>query len=297
LDQVVRATALGGRARILACVTTDLVNDLQRRHDTWPVATAALGRTASISGMMGVLLKNEERLTVRVKGNGPLGEIVVDADAAGHVRGYVDNPHVDLPSNSLGKLDVGGAVGEGLLYVMRDSGLRDYYTGSSELQNGEISYDFTYYFATSEQTPSAVGAGVLVNPDDTVACSGGFLLQLMPGHTESDISFLESRVKLMQSVTDVLATGISAEQLATHVVPDALILETSFIGFQCTCSRERLERVLISLGTKEMEALISDDKETELVCHFCATRYLFDKENLRGLLSSAQVPHERDGDH
>ncbi|MCL6454574.1 MAG: Hsp33 family molecular chaperone HslO [Alicyclobacillus sp.] len=283
-DVAIRALTESGTVRALTCVTTQLVNELQERHQTWPVATAALGRTASIAAMMGLLLKGEERLTVQVKGDGPIGSIVVDADAVGHVRGYVDHPHIHLPSNALGKLDVGGAVGSGLLHVMRDLGMRDVYRGSSELQTGEIADDFTYYFAVSEQTPSAVGAGVLVGTDNRVIVSGGFIVQLLPGHTEEDVRMVEERVAAVPSVTDLLVNGVDAEGLLTCLLPDARVLGVQPLSFQCLCSRERLAAVIESLGPAEIEGLIAEQGGAEAVCHFCNERYNFDADELRAML-------------
>jgi len=283
-DVALRGLSNTGSVRALTCVTTNLVNELQRRHQTWPVATAALGRTASIAGMMGLFLKGEERLTVQIKGDGPIGSIIVDADADGHVRGYVEHPHVHLPSNPLGKLDVGGAVGQGLLYVMRDLGLREIYRGSSELQSGEIAEDFTYHFAVSEQTPSTVGAGVLVNTDNSVIVSGGFIIQLLPGHTEEDIRALEEKVACIPSVTDMLVKGITAEELLFRLLPDAKILEKQQLVFRCQCSRERLEGVLKSLGPAEIQDIIQEQGAAEVICHFCNEHYQFDKWELAALL-------------
>lgn len=269
-------------------MTTKLVNEMQRRHHTWPVATAALGRTSSIAGMMGLLLKNQERLTVQIKGDGPIGAITVDADSDGHVRGYVENPFVDLPLNDLGKLDVGGGVGQGMLYVIRDQGLKDYYRGSVELQTGEIADDFTYYFAISEQTPSSVGAGVLVDTDNSVITSGGFIVQLMPGHTEESVTALEQRLASLQSVTDLLKDGISAEELLLKVVPDATVMETRDLEFQCSCSRDRLKTVLTSLGEAELRSLVEDPGQAEVTCHFCGEVYLFEADELEEMAKGAQ---------
>lgn len=287
-DQLVRATILNGRGRALACVTTNVVNEMQGRHHTWPVATAALGRTASIALMMGQQLKNEERLTLRIDGDGPLGRILVDADAFGNVRGYVDNPFVDLPANSKGKLDVGRAVGRGTLYVTRDTGLRDYYTGSAAIQTGEIADDFTYYFAVSEQTPSAVGAGVLVGTDNRVICAGGFLLQLLPGHEENDIEKLEERLSSMQSVTDILQTGKSAEELLYLLDPDAHLLNRVAVQFACNCSRERFAAAMKNLDVSELRSMVEEDKGAEAVCHFCAAKYFFGVEEIEGWIAEQQ---------
>ncbi len=287
-DIALRAMSSNGHIRAMACTTTHLVNEMQKRHTSWPVATAALGRTASIAAMMGLMLKGRERLTVQIKGDGPLGSIVVDADSEGNVRGYVDNPHVHLPANAQGKLDVGGAVGSGMLYVIRDYGLKDVYRGSSELQTGEIGDDFTYYFAVSEQTPSSVGAGVLVDTDNTVIVSGGFIVQLLPGHTEEDVTALENRLGRLTSVTEILREGAGARELLSMVVPDAQILEERALQFLCRCSRERMEGVLKSLGAAEIRALLEEQGQAEIVCHFCSERYTFDKSELEALLEDSE---------
>jgi molecular chaperone Hsp33 len=288
-DVALRAMSSNGHIRAMTCTTTQLVNEMQKRHASWPVATAALGRTASIAAMMGLMLKGRERLTVQIKGDGPLGSIVVDADSEGNVRGYVDNPHVHLPANAQGKLDVGGAVGSGLLYVIRDYGLKDVYRGSSELQTGEIGDDFTYYFAVSEQTPSSVGAGVLVDTDNSVIVSGGFIVQLLPGHTEEDIAALEERLARLTSVTEILRDGAGARELLSMVLPDAEILEERSLQFLCRCSKERMQGVLKSLGEAEIRSLIEDQGQAEIICHFCNERYTFDKSELEALLDDSET--------
>lgn len=287
-DIAVRGISQSGTIRVMACVTKQMVNEMQRRHHTWPVATAALGRTSSIAAMMGLMLKGNERLTIQIKGDGPVGSIVVDADAEGRVRGYVEQPFVDLPSNHLGKLDVGGAVGDGMLYVIRDQGLKDYYRGSAELQTGEIGDDFTYYFAVSEQTPSSVGAGVLVDTDNSVLASGGFIVQLMPGYDEEELRQLETRVANMDSVTNLLMTGLQAEDLLLHVVPGATVMERKNLTFHCDCSRHRLRVILKSLGKAELESLVQDPGYAEVTCHFCGEVYLFEKPELAELASELQ---------
>lgn len=284
-DEMVRALWRSGCVRILACTTTGLVNELQRRHQSWPVATAALGRTASIGAMMGALQKGSERLTLQIQGNGPLGSILVDADAEGHVRGYVKNPQIHLPPNAKGKLDVGQAVGQGMLYVIRDVGLKEPYRGSCELQTGEIADDFTYYFAVSEQTPSAVGAGVLVDTDNRVLAAGGFIVQLLPGHTDDDVQAVEQHLSKLTSVTDFLKTGATAEELLHFLAPDATRLSALPIAFQCSCSRERLASVLAGLGRAELESMIEEDGQAELVCRFCNERYAFTREDLLDILA------------
>lgn len=284
-DKLIRATAFEGRVRAFACLTTQLVSELQRRHATWPVATAALGRTASISAMVASTMKNNESITVKFDGDGPLGRIWVDAQPDGAVRGYVDEPHVHLPTNREGKLDVGGAVGQGQMYVIRDTGLKDYYTSSSDIQSGEIADDFTHYFASSEQTPSAVGAGVLVGTDNKPIVAGGFLVQLMPGHTESDIQQLEARLRQVPSVTNFLTDRASADALLLELLPEARIVATLDPKFRCQCSYHRLERILISLGREELVSLLEERGEAELICHFCSNVYKFSRDHLVRMIS------------
>jgi molecular chaperone Hsp33 len=282
-DKAVRGMSKNGNIRGMACTTTGLVSELQRRQGTWPVASAALGRTASVAAMMGLMLKGSERLTIQIKGDGPIGSIVVDADSEGRVRGYVDHPHVHLPSNSLGKLDVGGAVGAGLLYVIRDMGMKDVYRGSSELQSGEIGDDFTYYFAISEQIPSSVGAGVLVSEDNSILAAGGFIVQLLPGHTEQDIRDLEARLSGLNSVTDIVKQGTQADELLRLVLPDAILQETRELAFFCNCSRDRMYTLLKSLGETEIRTIIAEQGEAEAVCHFCNEKYQFQRPELEAL--------------
>ncbi|MCL6445056.1 MAG: Hsp33 family molecular chaperone HslO [Alicyclobacillus sp.] len=283
-DQIARAIAMGGHARVFSATTTQLVNELQRRHDTWPVVTAALGRTATIASMMGSMLKNNERLTIQIQGDGPIGKIVVDADAAGNVRGYVDNPHVHFPPNAHGKLDVAAGVGAGMLYVMRDLGMKEFYQGSAALQTGEIADDFTYYFAVSEQIPSAVAAGVLVDTDNRVLVAGGFIVQLLPGHDDAEVSALEARIAGIHSVTKLLQDGADASALLRMVAPDAGDITLQPVQFRCTCSKERLRTVLKSLGDAEIRGMIEDQGQAEVRCHFCNERYVFSRGELEELL-------------
>jgi len=283
-DYLIRATALGGSVRAFAVQTTGIVEELRRRHDTFPLATAALGRTVSAGVMMGAMLKDEQRLTIQVKGNGPLGQIVVDADAKGNVRGYIDNPQVDLPLNERGKLDVAGGVGEGYLYIIKDLGLKEPYRGSVPLVSGELAEDFTYYFAKSEQTPSSVALGVLVSPDYSVQASGGFILQLLPGLNDDEIDEMEKNLAQLPPVTSLLASGEDMESILKRIIDSVEVLEKSEIRFQCQCSRERVERTLISLGREEIQDMIREDGKAELVCHFCNEAYQFSREQLQELL-------------
>ncbi|MED5019562.1 Hsp33 family molecular chaperone HslO [Paenibacillus chibensis] len=287
-DCLIRGTAMNGRVRAFAVRTTVLVEELRRRHDTWPTATAALGRTLTAGAMMGAMLKGDERLTIQVKGNGPLGQIVVDANAKGEVRGYVNEPHVHLPSNSMGKLDVAGAVGrEGFLHVTKDLGLKDPYRGSVPIISGELGEDFTYYFAVSEQTPSAVGLGVLVAPDNSVIVAGGFIVQILPGLSDEELTLIEQAVGAMPPVTSLLDQGLELDEMLRRLLPDVEILEQMDISFQCHCSRERVEQTLVSLGKSELEQLIEEDGQAEVVCHFCNEKYTFEKEELQQILNKA----------
>ncbi|WP_284644968.1 Hsp33 family molecular chaperone HslO [Paenibacillus silviterrae] len=285
-DYLLRATALNGKVRAFAILTKQLVEELRSRHQTTPTATAALGRTASAAAMMGAMLKGDERLTVQVKGGGPIGQIVVDADARGEVRGYVGNPDVDLPLNAVGKLDVAGAVGtDGFLYVTKDLGLKEPYSGSIPIISGELAEDFTYYFAKSEQTPSAVALGVLVDVDYTVKTAGGFIVQLLPGLTDKEISEIEQQLSHIPPITTLLERGEDLESILQTLLPDVQILERrEDVRFQCKCSRDRVERTMISLGRAELESLLEEEGRAELVCHFCNEKYQFTGDDLRELI-------------
>jgi len=287
-DGLIRGTAMGGRVRAFAVRTTALVEELRRRHDTWPTATAALGRTLTAGAMMGAMLKGDEKLTIQIKGDGPIGKIVVDANAKGEVRGYVDEPHTHLPSNSMGKLDVAGAVGrDGFLHVTKDLGLKEPYRGSVPIISGELGEDFTYYFAASEQTPSAVGVGVLVAPDNSVIVAGGFIVQLLPGLSDGEITAIEQAVGAMPPVTSLLDQGLELDEMLRWLLPDVEVMEHMDIRFQCKCSRERVEQTLVSLGKDELEQLIKEDGKAEVVCHFCNEAYSFNKEELQQILDRA----------
>jgi molecular chaperone Hsp33 len=286
-DELVRGTAWNGSIRVFAARTTELVSELQRRHVTFPTATAALGRAATAAAMMGVMLKGNEKLTVQVKGDGPLGQIVIDANAAGEIRGYVDFPQVHLASNNQGKLDVAGAVGRnGYLHVIKDLGLKETYTGSVPIISGELGEDFTLYFAESEQSPSAVGLGVLVDTDGTVLHAGGFIVQVMPGVSDDQLERLEHAIAGMPHVTALLDQGETPESLLHFLVGEDLTIHQRIEPiFKCKCSRERFEKALITLGKKEIRSLIEEDGKAELHCHFCNEKYLFEADELEALHS------------
>lgn len=285
-DQLARGTAYDGQIRIFAAVSTGLVQELQQRHQLWPVASAALGRTVTVTAMMG-LMQDEGKVTVQIKGDGPLGQMVADADAAGHARGYVHQPHVHRPLNEQGKLDVAGAVGSGFLYVIKDFGVGEPYRGSVPLISGEIGEDFTYYFTVSEQTPSAVGVGVLVNRDLSVQAAGGWIVQRMPEADDDVVERVIERVQQLPPVSSMVAEGLSAEQLVERVAGDEgrpRIHQVIPLTFSCTCSRERVERVLRSLGRDEVEAILKEQGKAEVFCHFCNERYMFDRSELERML-------------
>ncbi|WP_127587105.1 Hsp33 family molecular chaperone HslO [Paenibacillus koleovorans] len=284
-DYLIRATALNGQVRAFAANMTGILEELRARHHTTPVATAALGRTLTAGAMMGAMLKGEEKLTIRVKGDGPIGQIVVDANASGEVRGYVDDPSVELPLNAVGKLDVSGAVGrEGFIYIIKDLGLKEPYSGSTPIVSGELGEDFTYYFAKSEQTPSAVALGVLVDTDRTVRCSGGFIIQLLPGLSDDEIGELEARLSGLPPVTTLMDEGKSVEEILEVLLDDVVIRDRMELKFRCKCSQERVEQTLLSLGRDEIQGLLEDQGEAEVVCHFCNEKYHFTGEELQGLV-------------
>ncbi len=290
-DYIVRATAAGAQIRAFAATTRNLVEHARAAHGTSPVATAALGRLLSAGAMMGTMLKGEkDLLTLQIKGDGPIHGITVTADSFARVKGYADYPGVMLPPNAIGKLDVGGAVGNGMLTVIRDLGLKEPYVGQTILQTGEIAEDLTYYFAASEQIPSTVGLGVLMEKDNTVKQAGGFIIQLMPFAEDEVIEKLEENLKKMPSVTSILDEGKTPEELLA-VVLDGIELEitdTIPTEFYCNCDKKRIEKAIISIGEKDIKEMIEEGKEIEVKCHFCNSAYHFSVEELKELLKKAK---------
>jgi molecular chaperone Hsp33 len=290
-DYLVKALAYDGNIRAYAVRTTDTVSEAQRRHQTWRTASAALGRTLTAGVMMGAMLKGEDKLTIKINGGGPLGPMVVDSNAKGEVRGYVTNPEVDFESTELGKLDVRRAVGtDGTLAVVKDVGMRDFFSGQVPLVSGELGEDFTYYFATSEQVPSSVGVGVLVNPDDTILAAGGFIFQLMPGTPDPIISKLEERLNTIEPISKLIERGLTPEQILEELFgkEQVKVLETMPVGFECNCSKERFANAIVGLGAAEINAMIEEDGQAEAHCHFCNEKYLFTSDELEELKKDAK---------
>jgi len=289
-DYIVRATAGDGQVRAFAATTKELVEEARARHNTSPVATAALGRLLTAGTMMGSMMKNDsDVLTLQIKADGPLGGITVTADKNGNVKGYVENPDVILPPKN-GKLDVGGAVGIGLLNVIKDMGLKEPYVGQTILVTSEIAEDLTYYFANSEQVPSSVGLGVLMNKDNTVRCAGGFIVQVMPFVTDEVLNKLEDNIKKISSVTSMLDAGDTPEEMLGHVLDglDMVVNDTVETRFECNCSHERIEKAIISVGKKDIQEMIDAGEEVEVKCHFCNTAYTFTVEELKDILKRAK---------
>lgn len=289
-DYIVRAAAAGTQIRAFAAVTTGLVEEARSRHRTSPVATAALGRLLTGGVMMGSMMKNDtDVLTIQISCSGPIKGLTVTADSQGNVKGYVHNPDVMLPPKN-GKLDVGGALGQGVLTVIKDMGLKEPYSGQTILQTGEIAEDLTYYFATSEQVPSSVGLGVLMEGDNTVRCAGGFIVQVMPFIEDDVLSRLEENIQKIQSVTSMLDNGHTPEEMLGHVLEglDLKITDTLPARFHCNCSKERIEKVIISIGRKEIQDMIDEGKEIEVKCHFCNTSYKYSVDELRELLKKSR---------
>lgn len=286
-DYVVRATAADSQVRAFAAASKGLVETARSSHNTSPVVTAALGRLLTAGAMMGAMQKgDEDMLTLQIQSEGPVKGMMVTADSHGNVKGYAFEPDVRIGANAQGKLDVAGAVGQGFLYVVKDMGLKEPYRGQIQLQTGEIAEDLTYYFAASEQTPSSVGLGVLMNRENTVRQAGGFIIQLMPDTEETVIRQLEQNIRNLRPVTEMLDSGLSPEQMLEQVLAglDVEFLESSPCRFFCNCDRERIEKALISVGKKELQDMIREGREIEVNCHFCNRNYIFTPQELGQLL-------------
>lgn len=289
-DYIIRGTAANDEVRFFAAYTKEVVETARKDHNTSPVATAALGRLLTAGAMMGSMCKNDsDVLTLQIQCNGPIGGLTVTADSKANVKGYVNNPNVMLPPNKDGKLDVGGALDLGVLTVIKDIGLKEPYSGQTHLVSGEIAEDLTYYFATSEQIPTSVALGVLMNKDNTVRHAGGFIIQLMPFATEETISALEKKIAEFKSVTACLDAGHTPEEMMEQLLGDLgmKIYETMPTQFYCNCSKERVERAVISVGKDEIQSMIDEGKPIEVNCHFCNMNYEYSVDDLKRMLKEA----------
>lgn len=289
---IVRSISKNGGVLCTAIDSTDIVSQAERIHQTSAVVTAALGRLLTAASLMGVALKRAEHsITLRMQGAGPAGLFIAVTDGMGNVRGDVENPVVEIPLNDLGKLDVAGAVGQdGTLSVVKDLGLKDPYVGQVPIVSGEIAEDITHYYATSEQIPTVCALGVLVNPDLTVKVAGGFFIQLLPGASEAEITLLEQNVQKLPSITQMLDGGATPQEICFRALEgfDPQILDTTHTAYRCTCSVERVERALISMGKEELNRLIAEEENIEVSCHFCGKKYSFDGKSLQALLEKAR---------
>lgn len=290
-DYIVRATAAGHQVRIFAASTKELVETARQAHNTSPVATAALGRLLTAGAMMGSMQKGEkDTLTLQIQCSGPIGGLTVTADGKANVKGYVKNPEVMLPPNAYGKLDVGGALDLGVLSVIKDMGLKEPYVGQTQLVSGEIAEDLTYYFATSEQVNSSVALGVLMEKDNTVKQTGGFIIQLLPFADEQVISKLEENLNGLPSVTTMLEAGETPETILEKLTAgmDLEIMDRVPTRFYCDCCKEKVEKVIISIGKDEIQSMIDDHEPVEVNCHFCNKHYMFDVDELKELLQRSR---------
>ena len=289
-DYLLKSVAYDGQIRVYVVDATEMVAEAQRRHDTWSASSAALGRAMIGTVMLGATLKGEEKLTVRIAGDGPAGHIVVDSNGKGETKGYIANPKVSLPLNDQGKIDVRGAVGtNGTLSVSKDLGMKAPFNGQVALVSGEIGEDFTYYMATSEQTASAFGVSVLVNTDETIKKAGGFMIQVMPGATEETLDDVEKKLAEMPMISQMMDDGAKPEVILDVLVGEgnSKILEKMPVSFTCNCSKERFGDAIVSLGKEEIGKIIDEDHGAETVYHFCGKKYQFSEEELKELQQNA----------
>ena len=287
-DYLFRGIAFNDQVRIFACRTEDTLNHIGKKLNYFPSALDAVGRVLNVGVMMGSMLKLEETVTIKVDGNGPIGKIIVDADAHGHVRAYADNPRCHFEYNDL-RLNAKATVGtEGFINVIKDLKLKDPFIGSTPIVSGEIGEDFAYYFTVSEQVPTAVSVGVLVNTENEAVVSGGFIIQLLPNTTEEVISALEKKLSILPSMSELLSSGYTLEDICKNLADDFKLLAKQDVEFKCNCSKEKFERGLISLGKHEIEEILSTDACADTVCHFCNEHYFFSKEDLEDILTKTK---------
>lgn len=291
-DYIVRASLANDSVRAFAISSTHLVAEARERHRTLPVVTAALGRLLSAGAIMGSMMKGDKDVvTVSLKGDGPAGYITVTADSHGHVKGFPGNPNVDIPRKYAGKLDVGAAVGRGLLTVSYDLGLKEPYSGQVEIQTGEVAEDLAYYFTASEQLPSAVGLGVMVDTDSSVKHAGGFIVQLLPDAPEDVIELLEKKLANLEPVTTMMEQGMTPEEMLLHIFEgvDIEFTERHDVEFYCDCSKEKVKRALAAISDKDLQDIVNDDEDIEVKCFFCNTAYKFSIADIKDILSSRKI--------
>lgn len=286
-DYLVRGLGFNGSVRAFAADATETVGEAQRRHQTWPTASAALGRAMTAGVMLGAMLKGDDKVTLKIQGGGPIGAILVDSDADGKVRGYVTNPQTQIDSSVKGKLDVKGAVGtDGMLSIVKDLGMKENFTGQTPIVSGEIAEDLTYYFAVSEQVPSSVGLGVLVDTDNSILAAGGFIIQLMPDTDDETITAIEKRLAHIEPVSTMIQRGLTPEEILEEVLGkgNVQILDKMPVKFECNCSKERFAEGILGLGEKEIREMIEEQGMAETQCHFCLEKYHYSKEELEALI-------------
>ena len=291
-DYIVRASLANDSVRAFAISSTHLVAEARERHRTLPVVTAALGRLLSAGAIMGSMMKGDQDIvTISLKGDGPAGYITVTADSHGHVKGFPGNPNVDIPRKYAGKLDVGTAVGRGLLTVSYDLGLKEPYSGQVEIQTGEVAEDLAYYFTVSEQLPSAVGLGVMVDTDSSVKHAGGFIVQLLPDAPEDVIELLEKKLANLEPVTTMMEQGMTPEEILLHIFEgvDIEFTERHDVKFYCDCSKEKVKRALAAISDKDLQDIVNDDEDIEVKCFFCNTAYKFSIADIKDILSSRKI--------
>jgi len=294
-DYIIRATAADSQIRAFACISTEIVETARQAHNTSPVVTAALGRLLTAGAMMGSMMKGEkDLLTLKIACSGPIGGLTVTADSEANVKGYANQNVVNLPPSPKGKLDVGKALDIGVLSVIKDMGLKEPYVGQTDLVTGEIAEDLTYYFATSEQVPSSVALGVLMNRDNTVRCAGGFIIQLLPFAEEEVIEKLEKKIGEITSVTSMLDKGMTPEEILQELLGEfgLTIFDKVPTKFTCNCTKERVEKAIVSIGKKDLQEMIDDGKPIEVNCHFCNTNYEFSVEELKDIINRSKSGNE-----
>ncbi|ALS80146.1 MULTISPECIES: Hsp33 family molecular chaperone HslO [Planococcus] len=291
-DYLVRGLGFNGSVRAFAVDSTKTVGEAQRRHMMWPTASAALGRAMTGGVMLGAMLKGDDKVTIKIEGGGPVGALLVDSNAKGGVRGYVSNPQTHFDLNAQGKLDVSRAVGTtGMMSVVKDLGMRDNFTGQTPIVSGEIAEDFTYYFATSEQVPSSVGLGVLVDTDNSILAAGGFVIQLMPNVDDETITQIEEHLAGIEPVSHMIQRGLSPEEILEAVLGEGnvQILDKMPVHFDCNCSKDRFATAILGLGKKEIQDMIDEDGMAEAQCHFCLETYHYSKEELESFINELQL--------